>query len=1511
MIKGEYIIKINRKTCSFLQDILLLSLIILFFRPEKSVAQVISNNGATISLTTGVVVNSKDAINAPGGTLSNFGTINLSGNFTNTATTNGDGIFRIGGNWTNTGGTFIPGLSTVVFNGLNNQSIIRTGGETFHNLSIENSGASSSNKVSLSNNVTVTDTLSMLTGNMDATSYKLLLSNQAPSSLKYKSVTGSRIFGKFERGINQKGTYLFPMGTSAYYNPANLITNSLPSPGTVLSEFLTSPPPGNAGLPLFDPPVEVDSTYTDGYWSLTANNGFSIGDYSINLNGSGFTIPILDITRVVKRIATGDWTLDGVHSDADTIQNVVYRNNLTQDISPSGTQYALVRANPLITSHPQPLIVCEKTNPVFSITATTEPNAGPLTYRWYKVPGTALSDGARYSGAKTNTLTIKNAVLSDAGYYYCVVKDRHRNTSTSNSAQLIVTKIPVATATPILQGQACSIVPFTSIVLGESYGVPGTTFNWIRNVPTTDSITTNVPVSGNALNIGDVISGYFTNLTDAPITITFSITPIGPTPTFCIGNTIYAKVIVNPIPRATPFNLNNFKPDSSICFAGTTSLHLASPTLMTSGTIIFDYTVSVTGGPGWVTGCMTGKTNRPPADTITRPYRNISDTLQSVYYSITPKVDNAVCAPGPILVSEIKIHPQPNRRIVMVKPLTCEGGSDATLSAVTSKGVDPFRFLWEEPFNHKDTILTIKNKPGGIYRLTITDNLGCFNSRDTSVTGAFIDTYLLIYPKSTGYGITCPGYNDGKLLLGVNSGGAPIYQYWITRNSKDTSTALIHGTLSAAGIYKNYQNLYQGEYTLSIKDANGCFDNNSTQTITEPDIITVIFGKKQYTGGFNVSCKTYSDGKAWIKTITGGNGGYIYQWRNSGGTIIGTSDTISGLTAGKYYLRTTDSQGCTKPDSLMITEPEGMGLSSVQLKTSPDGNFNISCNGYSDGKITLNITGGSGIFEYHWSRPVGDTITVANEISGLKAGHYKAVVADVNGCTLAALDTMLTQPAVLNAVSARSLAPDNINNINCFGGTGWINLTVTGGSIGNYRYDWSTISNGSGIIAGRKDQPALTSGTYRLVVSDTNLCTTAKDITLTEPQPLVTTLVPTHITCFPAGYSNGSINLTVSGGVAPYLYNWSNGASTKDINNLTQGYYNVNVTDMNGCPKTDTVKINLPPKLTYDSLLKSFNNYNISCWGSSDGEIHITPVTGKPPYIYNWSGLGGSFVSVNQNITGLKAGQYNLQITDSNFCTTTGTFNLSQPGKLSMTIVPSASALGGFNINCAGASTGSINITPVNNVGTVNYLWSDGATGRLRTYIPAGTYKVALTDQNGCQADSTVILTQPDSIKIKFSVKLAYCPDSPDGEIHITVKGGVIVSDYAYKWSDKSTSQDITNILRGLYKVTVTDANDCSVQDSIKMEPLNKTCLTIPNAITPNDDNINDVWNIDRKELYPQIEIKIFNRWGELIWKSEKGYPKPWDGRSNGVRLPIDSYHYIIDLHNGSKPIVGNITIMR
>jgi gliding motility-associated-like protein len=87
--------------------------------------------------------------------------------------------------------------------------------------------------------------------------------------------------------------------------------------------------------------------------------------------------------------------------------------------------------------------------------------------------------------------------------------------------------------------------------------------------------------------------------------------------------------------------------------------------------------------------------------------------------------------------------------------------------------------------------------------------------------------------------------------------------------------------------------------------------------------------------------------------------------------------------------------------------------------------------------------------------------------------------------------------------------------------------------------------------------------------------------------------------------------------------------------------------------------------------------------------------------------------------------------------------------------------------------------------------------------------------------------------------------------------------------------------------------------------------LRISKAFSPNNDGINDAWEIGNINLYPELEVIIYNRWGQLVWKSGRGYPVPWDGTGKGDRLPMDSYHYIIDLHNGKRPIIGNVTIVR
>jgi gliding motility-associated-like protein len=337
----------------------------------------------------------------------------------------------------------------------------------------------------------------------------------------------------------------------------------------------------------------------------------------------------------------------------------------------------------------------------------------------------------------------------------------------------------------------------------------------------------------------------------------------------------------------------------------------------------------------------------------------------------------------------------------------------------------------------------------------------------------------------------------------------------------------------------------------------------------------------------------------------------------------------------------------------------------------------------------------------------------------------------------------------------------------------------------------------------------------------------------------------------------------------------------------------------------------LPPPLTINVVTSDYNGFNISCFGLADGSVGVTPVTGEGPFTFLWIGPDG-YTSTADSISGLRAGTYTVTVTDANMCTVTESVELTQSGPVGMLVALSSSNDGMYNINCAGSSTGTISLTPVNAVGSLQWLWSDGATGTSRTELPAGDYRVILTDQNLCSKDSIISITQPDSLRITLAIIHPQCLDNPNGEIAVTVTGGSPGPGYTYKWYDNSiTSPYRDNLLPGKYKLLVTDFNGCTATDSVKLEALQEICLDIPNAFSPNGDGINDEWNIGMIYLYPMMEVNIFNRQGQLVWRSERGYSGAWNGRSNGRPLPMDSYHYVINLHNGRKPIVGNVTIVR
>ncbi|MCA1742162.1 MAG: gliding motility-associated C-terminal domain-containing protein [Bacteroidales bacterium] len=419
---------------------------------------------------------------------------------------------------------------------------------------------------------------------------------------------------------------------------------------------------------------------------------------------------------------------------------------------------------------------------------------------------------------------------------------------------------------------------------------------------------------------------------------------------------------------------------------------------------------------------------------------------------------------------------------------------------------------------------------------------------------------------------------------------------------------------------------------------------------------------------------------------------------------------------------------------------------------------------------------------------------------------------------------------------------------------------------------------------------------------------------MTQPMPLALSLTVSEITCLTApAFTDGAIDLTVSGGKSPYSFSWAGPSGftsgAEDISGLTSGDYLVTVTDDYGCIITADTVLNMPEPLTIDSRLSDYNGFNVSCLGRSDGWLRVIPLTGTGPFDFIWSGPGG-FTAATDSISGLREGVYTVTVTDGHLCTVTENIPLVSPGQLSMLLNIGSSAGGNFSINCNGGATGRVDISPVNAAGMTTYLWSDGLPGASRNDLRAGMHEVIITDANGCIADTSLTLTQPEPLAISFSMISPYCPESTDGTIFAGVTGGE--GAYSFSWSSGQTMQEISGLTAGLYRVEVRDFNGCMVADSLTLNSLNDICVGIPNAFSPDGDGINEYWNIDRITFYSEAEVIILNRWGVVVWKSAKGYPEPWDGRaSNGKLLPMDSYHYAIDLHNGDKPIVGHVTIIR
>ena len=419
-------------------------------------------------------------------------------------------------------------------------------------------------------------------------------------------------------------------------------------------------------------------------------------------------------------------------------------------------------------------------------------------------------------------------------------------------------------------------------------------------------------------------------------------------------------------------------------------------------------------------------------------------------------------------------------------------------------------------------------------------------------------------------------------------------------------------------------------------------------------------------------------------------------------------------------------------------------------------------------------------------------------------------------------------------------------------------------------------------------------GDYNVTVVDSFGCASpvSADVAVTvhplPEQPVVTPPGP-HVVI-----TGDSILLSSSSAAA---YRWSpGGASSSSIYVSATGDYSVVVENEFGCesPASESVSVTVnnflpPPVVSVDGPLSFCNGSSVLLAGPAGYSS------------YTWS--DGTLGRENRVTTG---GSISLVVTNEN-----GVH--SQPSDEVLVTVfgrPQLVVEDSLPPLCHGDANGSITVKANGGTEPYSYAWTEvQETSSTLSSLPEGTYTVRVEDSNGCMDTLEVDLSEPAPLVVEDEVTHAYCPDFSDGSIELTeIKGGT--PPYQVSWTGGETSEYLYDLLPGTYDYSVTDANGCSVEASVVIEYQNDACFVVPEIITPNNDGYNDYWRIDGLEVYPEVVIEIFDRWGRRVFYSE-GHEPYFDGTFDGKELPMESYLYVIDLHNGSERIIGNLTIIR
>lgn len=725
----------------------------------------------------------------------------------------------------------------------------------------------------------------------------------------------------------------------------------------------------------------------------------------------------------------------------------------------------------------------------------------------------------------------------------------------------------------------------------------------------------------------------------------------------------------------------------------------------------------------------------------------------------------------------------------------------------------------------------------------------------------FVDVICCEPPTMSHTDVSCFGGCDGTgTAEGI--GVAPFTYLWDpAAGSQTTATAV---------------DLCAGTYTVTVTDALGCVETGEV-TIGEPEELTGMV-----TATTIVTCFGLEDGTGTVEGA-GGTGAYTYDI-GAGPVAVGY---FTDLAPGTYPVTITDENGCTEVVDLIIVSPELLEAVLVEV-------VDVTCNGGSDGEITIDAIGGVVEFEFSIS---GDPFVPSGVFGGLAAGTYDLQVMDSNGC-LADITVDVNEPPaiMLDVVSTV--------NLTCFGGSDGEIVVSGSGGIGALEYSDDGVTFGpSGSFTG------FDAGTHTITVRDENDCETTLDVVLTEPAPVDANETIVAETCF--GDCLGMIDLEGIDGVAPYAYS-IDGCTTTDLlgsySDLCAGDYDVCIVDANGCEYTSTVTV---------MAGTPYANATITDFGDkcvNDAPVTLSAVS--PGGVYSGPGVvGGVF---DPGLAG--PGTHTITNTIAGVCGDIAT--------LDVTVNP-LPTVDFSTLDAQGCEPHMVNFINTSDAGVdCNWDFGDGhvsdfcgSTNHL--YQNAGEYDVSLTvtDANGCTNSKTLY----DYITV-FEVPSAAFRFGPqptttiNTEINFTdLSTGAELWTWDFDVFGNSNDQNPTFFFpeeQGEYIVTLTVANDdgCTDQTSQTVIIAEQFLIYVPNAITPDGDAFNEVFKpyFNGIDVY-KYSMTLYNRWGEVMFETHN-VDVGWNGTYGGEIVPAGVYiwHIIADELSSDRKLEfhGHVTVL-